>query len=83
MKDEDEDELYVEEDDSSMEDDSSNTDSSNSSDSDNSIGEEERNAMEELTEPMTVNVSGEPSLEAIAQLTDQMLDEVDIRDGSE
>ena len=83
VKDEDEDELYVEEDDSSKDDDSSNNDSSNSSDSDNSIGEEEINAMEELTEPMTVDVSGEPSLEAIAQLTDQMLDEVDIRDGSE
>ena len=45
--------------------------------------EEEGNAMEELTEPVTVDVSVVPSLEAIVQLTDQMADDVDIRDGSE
>ena len=39
--------------------------------------------MGELTEPVTVDVSGVPSLEAIAQLTDQMADDADIRDGSE
>ena len=70
----DEDKLYVNEDDD---------DSSDSSDS--LLGEEEaeRNAMEELTEPVTVDVSSVPSLEVIAQLTDQMVDDVDIRDGSE
>ena len=68
----DEDEAYV-----GKEDD----DSSDSSDS--LLGGEERNAMEELTELLTVDVSGVPSLEAIAQLTDQMADGVDIRDGSE
>ena len=68
----DEDELYIDE---------NNDGSSNSSNS--LLGEEERNDMEKLTEPMTVDVSGVPSLEEFAQLTDQMVDDVDIRDGSE
>ena len=68
----DKDKSYVDEDDDN---------SSNSSDT--PLGEEERNAMEELTEMVRVDVSGVPSLEAIAQLTDQMAVDVDIKDGSE
>ena len=48
------------------------------------LGEEKTNNMEELTEPVTIDVvSGVPSLAAIAQLTYHIVDDVCIADGSE
>ena len=60
-----------------------NEDNGNANSSNSLLGGKERNAMEELTKPVTVDVSGVPSLEAITQLMDQMVDDADIADGSE